>query len=401
MAVKPGFKQTLVGAIPEDWEVSQLGALAETSSGTTPARALNERYFKNGSIAWVKTMDLTNSEIFLTSESVTELAIKETCLRLYPVGTVLVAMYGGFQQIGRTGLLRTSASVNQAITAVQPKTDRLVSEYLIETLNYQVDYWKSVASSSRKDPNISSQDIRNFPIAYPRPPEQRAIAEALSDMDALLGALERLIAKKRDIKQAAMQQLLTGQTRFPGFHGEWEVKRLGEIAEIVMGQSPSSSNYNLQGDGLPLIQGNADIANRKTIKRVFTSQITKRGRAGDTLMSVRAPVGEVSRATFDFCIGRGVCAIRYPNDFLYHYLIFLEPTWAKHSKGSTFESVNSTDVRAAEIQQPSDLREQTAIAAVLSDMDAELAALEQRLTKTRALKQGMMQELLTGRTRLL
>lgn len=220
-------------------------------------------------------------------------------------------------------------------------------------------------------------------------------------MDALLGALERLIAKKRDIKQAAMQQLLTGQTRFPGFHGEWEVKRLGEIAEIVMGQSPSSSNYNLQGDGLPLIQGNADIANRKTIKRVFTSQITKRGRAGDTLMSVRAPVGEVSRATFDFCIGRGVCAIRYPNDFLYHYLIFLEPTWAKHSKGSTFESVNSTDVRAAEIQQPSDLREQTAIAAVLSDMDAELAALEQRLTKTRALKQGMMQELLTGRTRLL
>ena len=156
MAVKPGFKQTLVGAIPEDWEVSQLGALAETSSGTTPARALNERYFKNGSIAWVKTMDLTNSEIFLTSESVTELAIKETCLRLYPVGTVLVAMYGGFQQIGRTGLLRTSASVNQAITAVQPKTDRLVSEYLIETLNYQVDYWKSVASSSRKDPNISS-----------------------------------------------------------------------------------------------------------------------------------------------------------------------------------------------------------------------------------------------------
>jgi len=95
-----------------------------------------------------------------------------------------------------------------------------------------------------------------------------------------------------------------------------------------------------------------------------------------------------------------VCAIRYPNDFLYHYLIFLEPTWAKHSKGSTFDSVNSTDVKEVEIKLPASLPEQTAIAAVLSDMDAELAALEARRAKTRDLKQAMMQELLTGRTRL-
>ncbi len=133
---------------------------------------------------------------------------------------------------------------------------------------------------------------------------------------------------------------------------------------------------------------------------VFTKQVTKRGRIGDILMSVRAPVGEVSRATFDVCLGRGVCAIRYPNDFLYHYLIFLEPTWAKHSKGSTFDSVNSTDVKEVEIKLPASLPEQTAIAAVLSDMDAELAALEARRAKTRDLKQAMMQELLTGRTRL-
>jgi len=258
--------------------------------------------------------------------------------------------------------------------------------------------------------------------------EQRAIAAALSDVDALLDGLELLIAKKRDLKQAAMQGLLSPPAerveggewrvenegnsplstfnsqlniRLPGFHGEWEVKRLGDVAEIVMGQSPSSSHYNKRGDGIPLIQGNADVANRKTIKRVFTTQVTKRGRTGDILMSVRAPVGEVSRAAFDVCLGRGVCAIRFKNDFLYHYLIFLEPTWSKHSKGSTFDSVNSSDVKAVEIGLPADTDEQTAIAAVLSDMDAELAALEARREKTRALKQGMMQELLTGRTRLL
>lgn len=111
----------------------------------------------------------------------------------------------------------------------------------------------------------------------------------------MLEELDRLIAKKRDIKQATMQQLLTGQTRLPGFEEEWEVKRLGDLAEIVMGQSPSSSNYNVRGKGLPLIQGNADIANRLAIKRIFTTQITKRGQAGDILLSVRAPVGEVSK----------------------------------------------------------------------------------------------------------
>ena len=118
-------------------------------------------------------------------------------------------------------------------------------------------------------------------------------------------------------------------------------------------------------------------------------------------MSVRAPVGEVSRTLFDVCLGRGVCAIRFPNDFLYHCLILLESSWAKHSKGSTFDSVNSTDVRAVEISLPADSSEQVAIAAVLSDMDAELSALEARRDKTRALMQAMMQELLTGRTRLI
>jgi type I restriction enzyme S subunit len=242
--------------------------------------------------------------------------------------------------------------------------------------------------------------ITSVEIQLPRIDEQTAIATVLSDMDAEIAALERRRDKTRAIKQGMMQQLLTGQTRLPGFHGKWEVKRLGRVAEIVMGQSPSSLNYNTRGDGLPLIQGNADVANRKTIVRVFTSQMTKEGRAGDIIMSVRAPVGAVSRATFDVCLGRGVCAIRFSNDFLYHLLIFLEPTWSKHSKGSTFDSVDKNDVEAVEIWLPADAEEQAAIAAVLSDMDAELAALEARRDKTRDLKQAMMQELLTGKTRL-
>lgn len=117
-------------------------------------------------------------------------------------------------------------------------------------------------------------------------------------------------------------------------------------------------------------------------------------------MNVRAPVGEISRTTFDVCLGRGVCAIRYHNDYMYHYLVSQEPSWARLSKGSTFDSVNSADVKALEVNLPSDTAEQTAIATILSDMDTEIAALEQKRNKTRMLKQGMMQELLTGRIRL-
>jgi type I restriction enzyme S subunit len=175
---------------------------------------------------------------------------------------------------------------------------------------------------------------------------------------------------------------------------DWEVKKLGEIAEIKMGQSPSSEFYNTSQKGLPLIQGNADIKNRKTIIRSYTSQITKKCKKNDIIMSVRAPVGEIAVATFDACIGRGVCAISHENQFLYHYLIFIEPQWAKHSTGSTFDSVNSDKIRKLEIPLPPTRAEQTAIATALSDMDALIEKLEQLIQKKQHIKQGAMQELL-------
>jgi len=118
-------------------------------------------------------------------------------------------------------------------------------------------------------------------------------------------------------------------------------------------------------------------------------------------MSVRAPVGEIAKATFDCCLGRGVCAIRFPNDYMYHYLLYSENFWSQFSTGSTFDSVNSTQVNEFEIHIPKSLSEQTRIATILSDMALEIEALEEKLGKARQIKQGMMQELLTGRVRLM
>lgn len=229
--------------------------------------------------------------------------------------------------------------------------------------------------------------------------EQQAIAAALSDTDGMVAGLERVIAKKRLIKQGAMQDLLTAR-RLPGFSGEWEVKKLGELVTIIMGQSPSSTAYNSAGDGLPLIQGNADIKDRKAITRVFTRQVTKLGRAGDYLMTVRAPVGEIATTDMDVCLGRGVCALRTEQRIVYHIMVSKEPEWAKLSKGSTFDSVNGAEIRAFEVLFPADTAERHAVAQVLDDMDAEIQTLETRLAKARAVKEGMMQNLLTGRVRL-
>jgi type I restriction enzyme, S subunit len=211
---KKGYKQTEVGNIPEDWHVTILGKICDLSSGTTPRREFEERYYSNGKTCWVKTADLNNGLIKDTDEKVTDLALKETSsLKVYNVGAVLVAMYGGFNQIGRTGLLNIPATINQAITAIQPNPTKLDSRFLLNYLNFKVRYWKDIAVSSRKDPNITGKDVRNFPTPLPPLPEQQAIAQALSNMDAEIEALEKKHEKYKAIKQGMMQELLTGKTR--------------------------------------------------------------------------------------------------------------------------------------------------------------------------------------------
>lgn len=176
---------------------------------------------------------------------------------------------------------------------------------------------------------------------------------------------------------------------------DWDVLPMVDVATIKMGHSPKSSFYNDKKIGLPLIQGNADISNRKTIIRNYTSQITKKCKSGDIIMSVRAPVGDIAKAIFEACIGRGVCAITAPNEYLYHYLVFVEPLWKKYSAGSTIDAVTSETVNQKLIPLPPTKAEQIAIAEVLSDTDNLITALEKLIVKKQNIKQGAMQILLT------
>ena len=186
------------------------------------------------------------------------------------------------------------------------------------------------------------------------------------------------------------------------FRGKWSDKPLSDLAVITMGQSPSSMFYNSRGEGLPLIQGNADIESRKTIERVWTTEGNKRCDSGDLILTVRAPVGAVAVASKNACIGRGVCGLKPIGDssFLFHALVHAEDRWQALEQGSTFTAANSDQVGHFRIFVPDDEIEQHAIAKVLSDVDGLINALDALIAKKRAIKQATMQQLLTGKTRL-
>jgi type I restriction enzyme S subunit len=168
--------------------------VAEFLGGSTPSRA-KEEYF-GGGIPWVKTTDLNNGSITVTEETLTELGLKESSCKMIPGNSVLVAMYGGFNQIGRTGLLQHPSAINQALTAIIPDPARLVPEFLLEWLNFRVGYWKRLAGSSRKDPNITKGDVADFPVPYLPIDQQVDAVRLLWDWNTAIQKTEQLIAAK-------------------------------------------------------------------------------------------------------------------------------------------------------------------------------------------------------------
>lgn len=260
--------------------------------------------------------------------------------------------------------------------------------------------------------HLYGRDMASFRFAAPNVQEQTAIVDALSDVDTSIRALDSLINKKRLVKQAVMQQLLTGKERLPGFDGRWTSTTLGNAAEIVNGATPSSRNAAYWNGHISWCTP-TDItrAPGKYLTQTERS-ITAAGLAscsacllpvGTLLLCSRATIGHIKIAAAPVCTNQGfkslICNDGVCNDFLYYLLITMQSQLIERSIGSTFLEIGKREVASVEVRLPPH-DEQRAIAAVLSDLDAEIAVLEQRRDKTRAIKQGMMQQLLTGRIRL-
>ena len=406
------YKNTEIGLLPEDWAVKTLGQLFAFKNGVNADKhaygagvrfvnvleTITHSHLKCDDIAGRVTLPASTHRSYAlmrgdvlfnrTSETDSELALAATYVDSEEV------VFGGFVIRGR------------------PTSDDLDPDYSGYALRARALRAQIIPlGQGAVRANIGQENLGRVLAPVPTVAEQRAIAAALRDVDALLAGLDRLIAKKRDLKQAAMQQLLTGQTRLPGFQGEWELKRLGELAEMGSGGTPLSSVAAYYAGTIPWVSI-ADMTRAGGVIESTENSLTPLGLeesaaqifpAGTILYAMYASLGECSVAGIPLCTSQAILGIRPRHQlvggYLYYFLVSLKDSVRSLGQHGTQANLNKGMVQAFRIPLPS-REEQKAIATVLSDMDAELTALGARRDKTRALKQGMMQELLTGRTRL-
>ena len=413
MELKPGYKMTEVGVIPEDWDVVGLGDL--NPFVTSGSRGWASYYSEQGDL-FIRITNLTRTSIYLDlknckfvklppeSHEGTRTQLKEN--------DVLISITADIGIVGYVDeCVPVPAYINQHIALVRFNplfvSGKFIS-YFLASEHSQKLFLASTDTGAKA--GMSLLTVKKIQTALPPLPEQRAIAQALSDVDALLAALDQLIAKKRDIKQAAMQQLLTGETRLPGFGGEWEVTDFDGIVEkFVGGGTPSRANKTYWGGDIPWVTVK-DFSSFKP--RESQEYITKIGLInsasnlipkGTLITSTRMALGKAVVYEIDVAINQDLKALLFKQGiavtFMLYWFNFFEKIINDLGGGSTVKGISIVELKRLRVFLPKE-NEQIAIASILSDMDTELLELEARRNKTRNIKQAMMQELLTGKTRL-
>lgn len=388
MVIKEGYKQTEIGVIPKEWEVKEFVEVIDGfSSGQTPYRAITDYY--KGDIPWITSGELNYNVITDTIEKITIEGVKAANLKTLPIGTFLFAITGleAAGTRGSCGITGIKATTNQSCMALYPKKGLLTTPYLY---HYYVRYGDELAfkyCQGTKQQSYTGAIAKKLPIIVPPSiKEQTAIATALSDADGLIRGLEKLIAKKRNIKQGAMQQLLQPKEG-------WEVKKFNDVFKKHPAKAYQINSFEYEESGVfPIIdQGKKLIVGYSDNKdKVFNCPV-------DGVIIFGDHTRILKYINFNFIVGAdGTQLISTQKGnyclFIYYLLLTKEIPNTGYNRHFKF-------LLEMEFSIPT-FNEQTRIASILSDIDAELSALEQKLEKYKKVKLGMMQELLTGKTRL-
>ena len=420
MEVRKGYRQTDVGVIPEDWEVKPLSDLTkEIGDGihATPEYVNSSDYF------FINGNNLLNGQIVITENTMCVSSKEYRRLRKsLDNSTILMSINGTIGNLAFFNDEKVVLGKSAAYISANQKASKKFLYYTLQSNATKTFYENELTGTTIR--NLSLGSIRNTPIPHPSTlAEQEAIAKALSDADALIEAVEQLHTKKRQVKQGAMSELLSGKRRLPGFSGEWKETTLGEMGKIYRGVSYNPSRDLSAFDTnstIRLLRSNnvqeatvvfADMQYVDASK-VSADQIM---RQNDVLICMangsKNLVGKAGRFQnedgYEYTFGAFMGCFR-PNtqavnpDFA--FCLFLTEQYRIHISillaGSSINNLTPTNVEAFVIRIPTDVNEQTAIAEILSDMDAEITALEEKLVKARQVKAGMMSELLTGKIRL-
>ena len=389
--VPEGYKVTEVGVIPENWDTNLLGDIIVVYRGGSPRPIQDYLTTSNSGINWIKIGDVGIGAKYI--EKTEEKIIPEgiTRSRYVKPGDLLLSNSMSF---GRPYILRTDGCIHDGWLVLKNYEETLESNFLYYLLSSDVvlQQYKSKAAGSGVL-NLNKDLVNSVNLVVPPLTEQKSIAEALSDTDNLIQSLEKLIDKKKKIKQGAMQQLLTGKKRLPGFIEQWEIKKLGDIVSINKGQLITEKDA--QDGTIPVIAGGK--------KPSYYHSFPNRQGKTITISASGANAGYVGFYTEP--IFASDCSTigendKYSIEFIYYQLLMLQETIYYAQTGGAQPHIHPKDLKPLLINY-TNLKEQNAIAQVLSDMDAEIEALEEKLKKYKTIKQGMMQELLTGRIRLI
>ena len=384
--IPQGYKQTELGIIPEDWNIKSIGEFLSIGNGHD-----------------YKGKSFGNIPVYGTGGIITHIDDY-----LYDGQTICIGRKGTIDKpIFHSGKIWTVDTLYYTYNFIDIEVKFIY--YLLLTID-----WMSLNEATGV-PSLTSDRIKQITLALPPIAEQRAIAEALSDVDGLIAALDKKIAKKRLLKQGAMQQLLTGKKRLPGFTDEWVEITFGEYVDIYRGgsprpiesyitDSPNGVNWIKIGDVKP-----NDKYINKTEERIIPDGVNRSRRVdvGDFILSNSMSFGRPYILGIDGCIHDGWLVIQnyhnsFDKDYLY-YLLCSEDVMMQYigmAAGSSVKNLNKEKVASLQLCVPTTIEEQQAIATILSDMDKEIADLEAQRDKYRLLKSGMMQKLLTGQIRL-
>ncbi len=414
-----GYKWTEAGVIPDDWDVARIGDVADIKNGATPSTGIAANW--NGSIPWCTPTDVTNTSgkyLTGTARSITRQGLGACGASLLPAGALLLCSRA---TIGEIRIASVPVCTNQGFKSLIAR-DRVHGEflyYLVLVLKPRL-IRQAIGSTFLE---VGKRALASMQVQVPPLKEQRAIAEALSDVDGLIESLEALIAKKRAVKTAAMQQLLTGRTRLPGFSDEWEQKRFGDVCKFL--STANNPRADLEGHGnvgyihygnvhahplpvldcryheLPRIEdhriGNAPRLQDGDLVMVDASEdLTGIGKSVEIMNVGNEKI--VAGLHTILCRGK---SHHWATGFKSHlqYIPEFKSALERVATGISVYAVSRRQLADVVLALPP-LQEQAAMVSVLSEFDAEIVALDGRLAKVRALKQGMMQQLLTGRIRL-
>jgi len=384
-----------------EWEEKKLGDIAEkVNSGKTPLGG-EAAYSQNG-ILFIRSQNVLDSKLSFENATYISEKINDGMKNsIVKSRDILLNITGA--SLGRSCVVPsdfTIGNVNQhvCIIRINKKNEPYFIQPILASEKGQNILTSLQTGSGREGLNF--QSIRGISLSLPSLPEQTKIASFLTVIDDRIQALKKKKALLEQYKKGVMQKIFSQELRFKDDNGEdfpdWDEKCLGDVAKVIMGQSPESSSYNSNKKGMPLIQGNADIQNRVSAPRNWTTETTKECQIGDLILTVRAPVGAVAKSVHNACIGRGVCAIRNNDisniEFIYQFLLDYEPQWMRLEQGSTFTAVSGVDIKSIDFICPC-LAEQTKIAEFLSAIDYKINHCQTQIEKTEQYKKGLLQQM--------